>query len=59
MALTAFNVQAVRKSKEAFKLSEDAQYGSSPFKPKDKVRNQHVMLTLTLHFCDLLGCLTC
>jgi hypothetical protein len=34
-------VQAVRKSKEAFKLQEDAQYGSSPFKPKDKVRLAH------------------
>ena len=33
----AVSVQAVRRSKEAFKLQEDAQYGSSPFKPKDRV----------------------
>lgn len=31
------HVQAVRRSKEAFKLQEDAQYGSSPFFPNQKV----------------------
>lgn len=31
------HLQAVRNSEEAFKLQEDAQYGSSPFLPKDKV----------------------
>lgn len=30
-------VQAVRRSKEAFKLQEDAQYGSSILLPKEKV----------------------
>ena len=31
------HLQAVRRSKEAFKLQEDAQYGSSPFLPKQQV----------------------
>lgn len=54
-------MQAVRKSKEAFKLQEDAQYGSSPFKPKDRVCLAHtcaayemcaLMLPLTLILTD-------
>ena len=31
------HLQAVRRSKEAFKLQEDAQYSSSPFLPNQKV----------------------
>ena len=40
------HLQAVRRSKEAFKLQEDAQYGSSPLFP-----NQKVPFTLTLCAC--------
>lgn len=35
-------LQAVRKSKETFKLHEDAQYGSSLFKPADKVHSAYI-----------------
>ena len=49
------HVQAVRKSKEAFKLQEDAQYGSSPLMPNQKVAFnltlvQHIIATCN-HSC--------
>lgn len=42
------HLQAVRNSEEAFKLQEDAQYGSSPFFPKDKVPPIRTLVNLLI-----------